>query len=68
MHDGIKPAGPKYLVKASAIRQIAYYQFSLFRHSLTMAATQVIEDDYFVSGLQQLIGNHAADVTRSPCN
>src|ERR1700674_578194 len=52
MHDALNPAGPKYLVKASAVRQIAYYQFSLFRHSLTMAATQVIEDDDIVSGLQ----------------
>jgi hypothetical protein len=33
-----------------------------------MAATQVIEDDNIVSGLQQLIGNHATDVTRSACN
>jgi hypothetical protein len=40
------------LLKASPIRQVAYDQFSVSRHSLAMAATQVIEDHNIVSGLQ----------------
>jgi hypothetical protein len=52
MHDGIKRARPEQLVKASPVPQVAYYQFGAFRHSLTMAPAQVIEDDYRVSSLQ----------------
>jgi len=52
MHDRINRAGPQQLVKASAIGQFADYQFGAFRHSLTMAAAQVVEDDNVVSGLQ----------------
>jgi hypothetical protein len=52
MHDGIDRARPQRVVKASAIRQVAYYQLSVFRHCLAMAAAQVIEDDNLVSGLQ----------------
>jgi hypothetical protein len=35
---------------------------------LTMAATEVIEDDDLVARLQQFIGDHAAYVTRSSRN
>jgi hypothetical protein len=52
MHDRINRTRLEQLVKASAIRQVAYHQVSFFRHSLTVAATQVIEDDDLVSCLQ----------------
>jgi hypothetical protein len=52
MHDGIDRAQPEDLVKVIAIRQLAYDQFSVFRHCLAMAATQVIEDNNLVSCLQ----------------
>ncbi len=52
MHDRINRAQPEHLVKVRAIRQLAHYQLSLFRHRLAMSATQVIENDYLVSCLQ----------------
>jgi hypothetical protein len=42
---------PKKPVKIGAIRQISHYQVSVFRNGLAIAPTQVIEDDYRVSGL-----------------
>jgi hypothetical protein len=52
MHDGIKRARPEQLVKACPVPQVADYQLGGFRHSLAMAAAQVIEDDHCVSSLQ----------------
>jgi len=52
MHDGINRARPEQPVKAIAIRQVADYQFSVYRYCLAMAATQVIEDDNVVPRLQ----------------
>jgi len=52
MHNGINRARPEQMVKGSAIRQVADYQFSVFRHSLAMAVAQIIVDDNLVPGLQ----------------
>jgi hypothetical protein len=66
MHDGINCARLKQVIKASAIRQISDDEFHPRRHSLAMAATEVIKGYYLMPGLQQLVGHHASDVARSP--
>jgi len=36
------------------------------RHCLAVAPAEIVEDDNFVPGLQEFVGNHAADVARAP--
>jgi len=68
MHHGIDRARPQQLVERATIRQFANHQRSAFRHCLAVAPAEIVEDDNFVPGLQEFVGNHAADVARAPCN
>jgi hypothetical protein len=51
MHDRIGRPRLEQSIERGAIRQVADYQFSIFRNRLAMAPAEIIEDDNIMACL-----------------
>jgi hypothetical protein len=49
MHDRIKGASVEYSFEGSAIREVADYEFGVFRYRLTVSPAEIIENDNIVA-------------------